>query len=139
MIVAGSSGKCRKKVTRINHHKSWNKTNSSSGKPKRPKSEKCTSNFGFMSTPMSTAFVSLPVSLSPLPSPRLHHSSSFSRPSSHRAPAAALALLPLASRRFPRRTARRFFNLFGPEEVVDPEDPGRVGVCKEYQSMPGEE
>ena len=24
------------------------------------------------------------------------------------------------------------------EEVVDPEDPGRVAVCKEYQSMPGE-
>lgn len=28
-------------------------------------------------------------------------------------------------------------NLFGPEEVIDPADPGRVGVCKEYQSMPG--
>ena len=37
-----------------------------------------------------------------------------------------------------QQVKRRFFgDLFGPEEVVDPEDPGRVGVCKEYQSMPG--
>lgn len=40
--------------------------------------------------------------------------------------------------RRPNRTTRQFFgNLFGPEEVIDPDDPGRVGVCKEYQSMPG--
>ncbi|CAK8987770.1 eEF1A lysine and N-terminal methyltransferase (eEF1A-KNMT) (Methyltransferase-like protein 13) [Includes: eEF1A lysine methyltransferase [Durusdinium trenchii] len=40
--------------------------------------------------------------------------------------------------RQPNRTTRQFFgNLFGPEEVIDPDDPGRVGVCKEYQSMPG--
>ena len=36
------------------------------------------------------------------------------------------------------RLPRRFIgNLFGPEEEIDPNDPGRVGVCKEYQSMPG--
>lgn len=61
-----------------------------------------------------------------------------------------LTIWPLASRSLPaslaacaalsrsrRAVRRRFFNLFGPEEVVDPEDPGRVAVCKEYQSMPG--
>ncbi|CAE7937684.1 unnamed protein product, partial [Symbiodinium sp. KB8] len=31
-----------------------------------------------------------------------------------------------------------FGNLFGPEEEVDPEDPGRVAVCKEYQTMSGD-
>eukprot|EP00441_Pelagodinium_beii_P006483 CAMPEP_0197700894 /NCGR_PEP_ID=MMETSP1338-20131121/122545_1 /TAXON_ID=43686 ORGANISM="Pelagodinium beii, Strain RCC1491" /NCGR_SAMPLE_ID=MMETSP1338 /ASSEMBLY_ACC=CAM_ASM_000754 /LENGTH=468 /DNA_ID=CAMNT_0043284545 /DNA_START=140 /DNA_END=1544 /DNA_ORIENTATION=- len=36
------------------------------------------------------------------------------------------------------RTQRPFFgDLFGPEEVIDPDDPGRVGVCGEYQNMPG--
>jgi len=40
-------------------------------------------------------------------------------------------------RRVPR-VQRRFFNFGGPEEVVDPEDPGRVAMCGEYQNMPGQ-
>lgn len=37
-----------------------------------------------------------------------------------------------------KSTRRRFFNIFGePEPEVDPEDPGRVAVCGEYQNMPG--
>eukprot|EP00434_Breviolum_minutum_P015899 symbB.v1.2.014012.t2/scaffold1012.1/size144332/5 len=45
---------------------------------------------------------------------------------------------PIKARRGVPAVRRRFFgNLFGPEEVIDPADPGRVGVCKEYQSMPG--
>ncbi|CAE8612719.1 unnamed protein product, partial [Polarella glacialis] len=44
----------------------------------------------------------------------------------------------LRRRRDARRVRRRFFgNLFGPEEIVDPEDPGRPKVCGEYQNMPG--
>lgn len=49
--------------------------------------------------------------------------------------AAPLALAPVARR---RRVVRHFFgNLFGPEEVLDPRDPGRVEVCKEYQARAG--
>eukprot|EP00435_Cladocopium_sp_Y103_P063823 s641_g25.t1 len=64
----------------------------------------------------------------------LRHGASQSSRSSLAAPCGAAAVLGVARR---RRVRRRFFNLFGPEEVIDPEDPGRVGVCKEYQSMPG--
>lgn len=32
--------------------------------------------------------------------------------------------------------AQRFFN-FRPQEEVDPNDPGRVALCGEYQNMPG--
>jgi len=45
----------------------------------------------------------------------------------------------LRSRHRSAKVSRRFFgNLFGPEEEVDPEDPGRVAVCKEYQTMSGD-
>jgi len=38
-----------------------------------------------------------------------------------------------------RRVPRHFFNLFGePAPEQDPEDPGRVAVCGEYQNMPGQ-
>ena len=47
---------------------------------------------------------------------------------------APLSLAPVARR---RRVVRHFFNLFGPEEVLDPRDPGRVEVCKEYQARVG--
>ncbi|CAE6936469.1 unnamed protein product, partial [Symbiodinium sp. CCMP2456] len=55
--------------------------------------------------------------------------------------AAALARAAVSRSRQHRgaRVSRRFFgNLFGPEEEVDPEDPGRVAVCKEYQTMSGD-
>lgn len=58
------------------------------------------------------------------------------RPTASGGSAVAAALAVAVART--TKTRRRFLgNLFGPEEVVDPEDPGRVGVCKEYQSMPG--
>lgn len=35
------------------------------------------------------------------------------------------------------RLPRRFFNFGQPEEVIDPDDPGRPAVVGEYQNMPG--
>jgi len=37
-----------------------------------------------------------------------------------------------------RRVPRKFFNFFEPQPEQDPEDPGRVAVCGEYQNMPGQ-
>eukprot|EP00931_Biecheleriopsis_adriatica_P101639 TRINITY_DN76736_c0_g1_i1.p1 TRINITY_DN76736_c0_g1~~TRINITY_DN76736_c0_g1_i1.p1 ORF type:complete len:517 (-),score=108.60 TRINITY_DN76736_c0_g1_i1:35-1558(-) len=36
-----------------------------------------------------------------------------------------------------QKVRMHFFNFGGPEEEVDPEDPGRVAVCKEYQNSSG--